>query len=63
MNVSKCKHLIYTLRTIPDSHSAYCSNCQTYVSTGNTTQFDTYYRSMAEELATFAPNFLIIRVG
>ena len=63
LNVSKCKHVIYALRTIPDSHNAYRSNCQTYVSTGNTTQFDTYYRSMAEELATFAPNFLIIRVG
>ena len=63
MNVSRCKHLIYALRTIPDSHNAYRSNCQTYVSTGNTTQFDTYYSSMAEELATFAPNFLIIRVG
>ncbi len=63
LSVSKCKYLIYTLRTIPNSHSAYSSNCQTYVSTGNTTHFDTYYRNMAEELAIFAPNFLIIRVG
>ncbi len=63
LRVSKCKNLIYALRTIPDSHHAYASNCQTYVSTGNTTQFDTYYRNMAEELAIFAPDFLIIRVG
>jgi len=63
LSVGKCKNLIYALRTIPESHSAYYSNCQTYVSTGNTTQFDAYYRKMAEELATFAPEFLIIRVG
>jgi hypothetical protein len=58
-----CKHYIYALRTIPSSHSAYSSNCQTYVTAGNTTQFDTYYNSMADELALYAPNFLIIRVG
>jgi beta-mannanase len=61
--VGKCKNLIYALRTIPESHSAYSSNCQTYVTTGNTTKFDAYYRKMAEELATHAPEFLIIRVG
>jgi hypothetical protein len=63
LNVSKCKYLVYALRIIPESHHAYRSNCQTYVSTGNTTQFDTYYRNMAEELAIFAPDFMIIRVG
>jgi hypothetical protein len=63
LSVSRCKYLIYALRTIPESHNAYASNCQTYVSTGNTTQFDAYYRSMAEELATFAPEFMVIRVG
>lgn len=63
LSVSNCRHLVYALRTIPISHHAYRSNCQTYVSTGNTTQFDAYYRSMAEELAATAPNFLVIRVG
>lgn len=63
LSVSKCKYLIYALRTIPDSHNAYRSYCQTYVATGNTTKFDAYYRSMAEELATYAPKFMIIRVG
>ncbi len=63
LKVGKCNYLIYALRTIPDTHHAYRSNCQTYVSTGNTTQFDSYYRSMAEELAAHAPNFLVIRVG
>jgi hypothetical protein len=58
-----CKHIVYALRTVPTSHSAYSSNCQTYVAAGNTTQYDTYYSAMAEELATHAPNFLIIRVG
>jgi hypothetical protein len=63
LSVSKCKYLNYSLRTIPESHNAYSSNCQTYVATGNTTKFDSYYKSMAEELATHAPKFLIIRVG
>ena len=63
LSVNKCKYLIYALRIIPDSHNAYRSYCQTYLATGNTTQFDNYYRSMAEELATYAPKFLIIRVG
>jgi hypothetical protein len=60
---SGCKYFLYGLQIIPKSHSAYSSNCQTYVTTGNTTQYDSYYNSMAEELATFAPNFMIIRVG
>jgi hypothetical protein len=63
LSVNGCKYLIYALRIIPDSHNAYSSNCQTYVSTGNTTQFDSYYSSMAEELATYAPKFMVIRVG
>lgn len=63
LSVGNCTNLVYALRTIPDSHNAYRSNCQTYVSTGNTTQFDKYYRSMAEELAAAAPKFLVIRVG
>jgi beta-mannanase len=63
LSVGKCKYLVYALRTIPISHHAYSSNCQTYVATGNTSQFDSYYRTMAEELAAAAPDFLVIRVG
>ncbi len=62
-NTAGCKHYLYALRTIPRSHSAYSSNCQTYVTAGNTTQFDSYYDAMAAELALYAPKFLIIRVG
>jgi hypothetical protein len=61
--IGGCKNLLYALRTIPASHSAVTTNCQIYVTTGNTTQFDSYYNNMAEELATFAPNFMVIRVG
>jgi hypothetical protein len=61
--VSKCKNVIYALRTIPESHNAYSSSCKTYVATGTQRSFDAYYRTMAQELATHAPDFLIIRVG
>ena len=63
LKVANCKYLIYALRIIPQSHNAYSSNCKTYIATGNTTQFDSYYRSMAEELAASAPDFMVIRVG
>ncbi len=63
-NVNGCNQWIYGLRILPqDQDNAVTTNCASYVTAGTTTRFDSYYDSMATELAASAPKFMVIRVG